>query len=299
MIILSLFMRPAPWPGRPQVTTSSRSRFRARPDRRAQLARRPAAGAMAGRAAPAAAQAALASRAGERAVARAGGAVQASGAGRRAPHVERRRRRRQGRGAGEQVAGGEGGRRRAARAERAREVEAGVVVDGERSPAHQQVRVLRGAVHVLQEAVGPGDRGERLRTAGRGRRGRRTRVGDEGDREVPAQLRWSIASNSSVPTIHGKPAGSTPAAPPEPAPPRRRAMPRARYSVRTPKGPGPAPVNFRTQRRPSAVSISAGECWPAADLEDAGDPRRRRETRAPPPAWWLPLCGAQIFLLVK
>ena len=75
-------------------------------------------------------------------------------------------------------------------------------------------------------------------------------------------------------------------------------MPSARYSVSTPKGPGPAPVNFITQRRPSPVSISAGEvlaCGSTSSTRgDASPPGGTGVRRA-----WRPLCGAQIFLLVK
>ena len=62
---------------------------------------------------------------------------------------------------GQQVAGGQAGCRRAGPAEGAGEVEAGAVVDGpDPAAGAQQVGVAGGAVHVLQEAVGKGDRVE-------------------------------------------------------------------------------------------------------------------------------------------
>ena len=124
---------------------------------------------------------------------------------------------------------------------------------------HEQVRVPRGPVHVLQEAVGPRDRRERRRRREVGgarpgaRRGRRRPRGSS----PSSAAAWRRTRRCRPST--GSPRAAAPAMPPAPAPRARRAMPSARYSVSTPKGPGPAPVNFITQRRPSPVSTRAGE----------------------------------------
>ena len=92
-------------------------------------------------------------------------------------------------------------------------------------------------------------------------------------------------------------------------------MPSARYSVRSPKGPGPAPENFSTQRPPSPVSTSAGLvlAWgrtartratvsPGPGDGEGGTaapPLRRSSPHALSGVLAGPLWGAQIFLLVK
>ena len=180
--------------------------------------------------------------------------------------------------AGEQVIRRQRRRGRAGRPERARQVEAGVIVDRDDAAVRdQQVRVLGGAVDVLQEAVGAGDRLERRRGLEVGR-GRGRASGTNATARFQPVLRCSIESNSSVPAIQGKPSGSSTGRATGTGAPNARAIPRARYSVSTPNGPGPAPVNFITQRRPSAVSISAGEVLARGQhREDARDARVRRD----------------------
>ena len=198
--------------------------------------------------------------------------------------------------AGEQVAAGSAVERRP-RPARARATDRGRRRSRSRRPAvrDQQVRVARPSGPCSAGSSRRG-RSRRAPATGRGRRrspgARRGRRRRRGSSRAPLQHRVELVGAGHPGEALGqqhRPRRGTGA-------PKARAMPRARYSVRMPNGragagelhhPAPAVLGLDQRRRGARLR---------QHLEDARDARVRRR---PGQAWWLPLCGAQIFLLVK
>ena len=178
--------------------------------------------------------------------------------------------------AGEEVArraararpGGRRGRGRGRGRRRSRSPRAGRRRRGGWGSARCGRRSARSAsARAMASRASPGGGGE---VGGGGRAG----VGEPGDAEVPAaaalEHRIELVGAGQPGKAFRQEIGSAAGT----GAPSARAMPRARSSVRRPKGPGPAPANFITRRAPSPVSTSGGRgARVGQDLEDAGDDR--------------------------